>query len=263
MSLYILKHILFFLIITLVFNQETNKTYSFDDYNETKGKHNQTSNHSFSHNQKQRYNTKPHYDKNRPYNLTIDEMDTMMFCSIIVQETLRAKKEEVENVTKKMNLSSTNPVYEKIGTDIFEQCNKKANIILVNTFIKNLTYFKNFRWDKNFETLGQIDFGKYNNESDLMLTQSQRILMYLYQRVDELFRQKFADERDNNVEPEKNINNQKIKIGNIDVDTIPNSIKFGAFLIVVILLFGGVMYLLRKMEKKPKDKKKNKKKKNE
>ena len=44
-----------------------------------------------------------------------------MFCSIIVQETLRAKKEEVENVTKKMNLSSTNPVYEKIGTDIFEQ----------------------------------------------------------------------------------------------------------------------------------------------
>ncbi len=96
-----------------------------------------------------------------------------------------------------------------------------------------------------------------------MLTQSQRILMYLYQRVDELFRQKLADERDNNVEPEKNINNQKIKIGNIDVDTIPNSIKFGAFLIVVILLFGGVMYLLRKMEKKPKDKKKNKKKKNE
>ena len=56
---------------------------------------------------------------------------------------------------------------------------------------------------------------------------------------------------------------KKIKIGNIDVDTIPNSIKFGAFLIVVILLFGGVMYLLRKMEKKPKDKKKNKKKKNE
>ena len=38
MSLYLLKHILFFLIITLVFNQEPNKTYSFDDYNETKGK---------------------------------------------------------------------------------------------------------------------------------------------------------------------------------------------------------------------------------
>ena len=126
-----------------------------------------------------------------------------------------------------------------------------------------MTYFKNFKWDKNFETLGQINFAKYNNESDLILTQNQRILMYLYQRVDELFRQKLADERDINVEPKKNINDQKIKIGNIDVDTIPNSIKFGAFLIVVILLFGGVMYLLRKLEKKPKDKKKNKKKKTE
>ena len=263
MSLFLFKHITFFLIITIVLNQEPNQTYTFEDSNQTKNKHNPTSNHSFSHNQKQGYNQKPQYDKNRPYNLTIDEMDTMMFCSIIVQETLRAKKDEVENVTKKMNLSSSNPVYEKIGTDIFEQCNKKAHIVLVNTFIKNLTYFKNFRWDKNFETLGQIDFTKYNNESDLILTQSQRILMYLYQRVDELFRQKLADERDTNVEPEKNINNQKIKIGNIDVDTIPNSIKFGAFLIVIILLFGGVMYLLRKMEKKPKDKKKNKKKKTE
>ena len=89
MSLYILKHILFFLIITLVFNQESNQTYSFDDFNETKGKHNQTSNHSFSHNQKQRYNTKPHYDKNRPYNLTIDEMDTMMSVSEVVNTVQR------------------------------------------------------------------------------------------------------------------------------------------------------------------------------
>ena len=59
--------------------------------------------------------------------------------------------------------------------------------------------------------------------------------MYLYQRVDELFRQKLADERDNNVEPEKNINNQKIKIGNIDVDTIPNSIKSKIFTFIIII----------------------------
>ena len=242
--------------------KEQNQTYKFDDSNQTKRDDNRTLNHSFSHNQKKKYNTKPEYDKNRPYNLTIDEMDTMMFCSIIVQETLRGKKEEVENVTKKMNLSSSNQVYEKVGTDIFEECNKKANIILVNTFIKNLTYFNNFRWDKSFETLGVIDFGGYKTESDLILTQSQRILMYLYQRVDDLFRQKLADQRNINIEPEKKINNQKIKIGNVDVDKIPNSIKFGAFLIVVILLFGGVMYLLRITEKQ-KDKKKNKKKKTE
>jgi len=263
MSLYFLNQILFFIYITFALNQEQNQNHIFDDFNQTKGNLNLGLNHSFSHNQKQRYNTKPKYDKNRPYNLTIDEMDTMIFCSIIVQETLRARKDELENITKKMNLSSSNQVYEKIGTDIFEECNKKANIILVNTFIKNLTYINNFRWDKNFETLAIINLRKYNNESDLILTQSQRVLMYLYQRVDELFRQKFADQRDNNIEQEKKINNPKIKIGNIDVDNIPNSIKFGAFLIVFISLFGGVMYLLRNMEKKPKDKKRDKKKKSE
>lgn len=72
-------------------------------------------------------------DKNRPYNLTYDEMDTMMFYSIIIQETIRAKKKEVEEIAKKMNLTSNNPVYDKIGTDIFEQCNKKAEwILLIN-----------------------------------------------------------------------------------------------------------------------------------
>ena len=80
--------------------------------------------------------------------------------------------------------------------------------------------------------------------------------MYLYQRVDELFRQKRADKRDE-IEQE----NQKIKIGNLDMDSIPNSFKFGALLIVIILLFGGVFYFLKQMQKKPKDKKKNKKKK--
>jgi len=195
-------------------------------------------------------------DKNRPYNLTYDEMDTMMFCSIIIQETLRTKKKEVEEITKKLNLSSANPVYDKIGTDIFEQCNKKATMDIVNKYIRNLTYLNNFKWEKNFDNFATINLTKYNNQSDLILTQSQRVLMYLYQRVDELFRQKRADKRDE-IEQE----NQKIKIGNLDMDSIPNSFKFAALLIVIILLFGGVFYLLKQMEKKPKDKKKNKKKK--
>ena len=57
--------------------------------------------------------------------------------------------------------------------------------------------------------------------------------------------------------------NQKIKIGNYDMEKIPIAIKLGIFLVVIILIFGGAFYLLKKMEKKPNDKKKNKKKKNE
>ena len=208
---------------------------------------------SFSHNKHQ---NKPLYDKNRPFNLTYDEMDTMMFCTIIIQETLRVKQKEIENIQKKMNLSSANPVYEKLGTDMFSLCNKKADIKIVNLFIRNLTYFDNFIWDKIFASYTEIDFDKYKNESDLALTMEQQVLMYKYQRVDELFRQKRADQRD-----KYDDDNKKIKIGKFDMNNIPNAIKFTIFLIVLIILFGGMFYLLKSTEKKPKDKEKNKKKK--
>lgn len=254
------NQLFFFLLINnfllQILSQESNQTEkdsnTTDNFDDSDFGTNNT-----HYNQRHRYNSmKSETDKNRPYNLTYDEMDTMMFCSIIIQETLRTKKKEVEEITKKLNLSSANPVYDKIGTDIFEQCNKKATMDIVNKYIRNLTYLNNFKWEKNFDNFATINLTKYNNQTDLMLTQSQRVLMYLYQRVDELFRQKRADKRDE-IEQE----NQKIKIGNLDMDSIPNSFKFAALLIVIILLFGCVFYLLKQMEKKPKDKKKNKKKK--
>ena len=47
-------------------------------------------------------------------------MDTMMFCSIIVQETLRAKKEEVEKIKKqKSNLEKLlNLILKQIDSNI-------------------------------------------------------------------------------------------------------------------------------------------------
>ena len=191
-----------------------------------------------------------------PFNMTIDEMDTMMFCTIVVQTTVREKKEEFEALQKKLNLSNINVVYEKVGTDIFEKCNKDTDIKLVNTFIKNLTYMNNFKWGKEFDELAKINFDKYNNETDLRLTTDQLTLMYKYQKVDELFRQKRADERDK-IDKE----NQKIKIGEIDMESIPTSVKFLIFLVIIILFFGGIFYLLKTLEKKPKDKKKKEKKK--
>ena len=191
-----------------------------------------------------------------PFNMTIDEMDIMMLCTMVVQESVRNKKNEFEELQKKLNLSTVNPLYEKIGTDIFEKCNKEIDIKLVNTFMKNLTYLNNFKWVKEFDEITKIDYDKYLNQTDLSLNIDQQILMYKYQRVDELYRQKRADERDN-IDKE----NQKLKIGEIDMDSIPNSLKFGVFLVILILLFGGIFYLLKKLEKKPKDKKKKDKKK--
>ena len=205
---------------------------------------------------KSSYRKRPEFDKDRPFNLTYDEMDKMIFCTFIVQETIREKKEDFEAIQKKMNLSTPNPIYEKLGTDMFEKCNNKVDINIVSKFIKNMTYFNNFKMDKSYKALVELDYDKYNNESDLILTMEQQVLMYKYQRVEDIFRQKRADLRDT-----IDKDNQKIKIGNLELDNIPSSIKFTAFLGVLAILFGGIFYFLKKLEKKPKDKKKNKKKK--
>ena len=199
---------------------------------------------------------RPEYDKFRPFNLSFDEMDTMIFCTFVIQNTLKDKKDDLIGLHKKMNLSSPNIIYEKIGTDMFEKCNKNADINIVNKYIKNLTYFNNFKNEKSFKPLVDIDFDKYNNESDLVLTMEQQILMYKYQSVEEVFRQKRADQREEYEQEEK-----KIKIGSIELDQIPNYVKFTAFLVVLLIIFGGIFYFLKTLEKKPKDKKKNKKKK--
>ena len=116
-----------------------------------------------------------------------------------------------------------------------------------------------FEWQKELDDIIKINYDSYNNETDLKLTIDEQILMYKYQRVDELFRQRRADLRDE-YDLEQERENQKLKIGDIDVNTIPSSVKFAIFLVILLLLFGGVFYLLKTLEKKPKDKKKKKKK---
>ena len=260
-----IKYTLLFFLITLTLSQnetstsQTNSTKEEDihitdekdDYDIKVG--NETLNDSFSDRQRQR----PKYDKNRPFNMTDNEMDTMIFCTFVIQGSLQGKRSEIEKIQKRMNLTSPNQVYEKVGTDMFEKCNLLVDIKIVNKFVKNLTYFDNFKMDKSFNIYCDVDFDKYNNITDLSLTMEQQILMYKYQSVEEVFRQKRADQRDTTVKE----NNEKIKIGNFDIDNIPGSIKFSMLLLFLILIFGGVFYFLKKMEKKPKDKKKNKKKK--
>jgi hypothetical protein len=266
-SSFLLNNLIFFsILITFIYNQSHNNQQNtpLNNNNSINENLTESTNSTPVNNKRKKYNNaqQSNIDKERPFNLTYDEMDTMIFCSILVQETLKGRANELENLTKKLNLSSSDQVYDKIGTDIFEYCTKKADIKIVNNYIKHLYYFNNFRWEKSFENYTQINFTKYNNRTDLYFTQSQRILMFLYEKVNEIFRQKRADQTvhfENEVPQE----NQKIKIGNYDMEQIPLAIKLGIFLVVIILSFGGVFYFLKKMEKKPKDKKKNKKKKNE
>ena len=264
------KKILFlFLSLSLILCQEANKTEEKKPTPEVKDIPEQPkteeTNETFhevkkeedeTHSQRQRPQQRRDFRSKIPFNMTIDEMDIMMLCTMVVQDYVRKKKTEIEGLQKRLNLTNPNMIYEKVGTDVFEKCNKNLDIKLVNIYMKNLTYLNNFKWVKEFDEVSKIDYDNYNNETDLRLTMDQQILMYKYQRVDELFRQKKADNRD-----EEDKQNQKLKIGKLDMDSIPSSVKFAAFLIVLVLLFGGIFYLLKTLEKKPKDKKKKEKKK--
>ena len=191
-----------------------------------------------------------------PDNISTNEMDTILLCTLVVQQSVQKQKKDIEKVQKRLNLTNSNLVYDKVGTDIFEKCTKEVNITLVNKYFKNLTFIKDFKWEKVYDDYTKIDFDKYNNESDLRLTMSQQILMYKFHKVDEIFRQRRADDR------EKYENeNKKIRIGKYDMDNIPTSIKLAIFLVIVIIFFGGIFYLLKTLQKKPMEKKKKEKKK--
>ena len=127
-----LKYIFFLLFISLVLSENETSTPKSNETKEdipikeeTLGEDmeesNETLNNSFSH-------KKPEFNKYRPFNLSYDEMDKMIFCTFVVQETIRKKRSDFEIIQKRMNLSSPNQVYEKLGTDMFENCNNKVDI---------------------------------------------------------------------------------------------------------------------------------------
>lgn len=255
------KIFLLILSLSLIFCQSNNKT-------EEKTTNDTTHNHTHEHEESstdgnntfsKRKPLRRDFNSKIPFNMTMDEMDTMIFCTLVVQEIIRRNRSKFEDLKTRLNVSA-NPVYEKIGTELFSQCNKNISISLVNAYMKNFTNLQKFKWEKEFDDIIKIDYNKYKNGTDLMLTMDEQFLMYKFQRVDELYRQKRADERDeydSDIERE----NQKLKIGDIDVNSIPTSFKFLIFLVIIVLLFGGIFYLLKTLDKKPKDKKKKDKKK--
>ena len=193
-------------------------------------------------------------DSKKSFNMTINEMDTMMLCTIIVQESLKKYDNKINQIQKKMNLSTSNVLSEKIATDIFEKCVKNLNISIVNYFIKNLTFINNFKWRKNFDEIIDINFDKYKNKTDLEYTMEQQILMYKFEKTEEIYRQKEKSDREM-YEKE----NRKIRIGKVELQNIPNSFKLGIFLVILIVFFGGIFYFLGTLKAEKKEKKKKKK----
>ena len=201
---------------------------------------------------------------NKILNMSMDEMDKLMGCTFLIQEGLKKQNDELEATIKRLNISKKVKVKvaEKAGTEIFTKCVNKIDISDINVFMKNITYLGNFTWQEKFNELVKVDFSQYNNISDFELTPSERLLVNKYQKVDEFSRRRRADEQAQK-EDVSEFENEKIKIGNLDIDSIPKSVKMLVFLGIFGLFFGGLIYLLKSMDKKKdkKDKKDKKKKK--
>ena len=199
--------------------------------------------------------TKTLIDSKKSFNLTIDTIDTMIFCSIIMDEKVKKYSSKIEKLQKKLNVTTPELVSNKISVDIFEKCNQNIKIERVNKYIKNLTFVEDFYWEKYYDVISDIDFDVYKNISDLEYTTNQTLLMHHYQKAEEVFKQKQDEDRERYIKA-----NQKIRIGNLDLENIPQNFKLGIFLIIFLIFFGGIFYFLKGLNKKigsnPKRKKK-------
>ena len=106
----------FFLIlsISLIICQDTNKskqTPGVEEPKEEKEKSKVEIKETIANTTKEKNDTQSQRQKRKreqskiPYNMTIDEMDTMMVCTIVVQEAVKKFKTDIESLQKKFNLS--------------------------------------------------------------------------------------------------------------------------------------------------------------
>ena len=186
--------------------------------------------------------------------LTMDEMDRMMLCSVFIQEALRKDKDRIEALANKTNTSDL-IVFDKIGTDIFENCYKNIDIVIVKKYFNNLTYLGGYEWKDEFDKFIEIDYDKYLDKNNFNLTFEQQMLSNNFSVVKEIFKKKQLEKKEKIKEEQ-----DKIKIGNFDFDNIPNNIKGIIFIMVFAAIFGGSIFLLKTLINKPKKKKEKRKK---
>ena len=190
------------------------------------------------------------FKQNEAFNMTIDEMDKMMTCSLYLNQKLEEDKKIIENTSLKFDNNKTKEKFEiKIYNDIFEYCINNINNSIINKFFFNLTYLEPS--DFQFNLKYNVNYSNYLYVN-LTLNKKQEDLVYKLEKVREIFEQKNILSRYEN--------SKKIKIGTIDINDISKSFKI-VLIIIVLFMFIGVIYLLNNLINKKKNIKKKKKKK--
>lgn len=195
-------------------------------------------------------------------NLTIDEMDKMLLCSIFIQKGLSKDKDRIEALITKINIQKDNHhiVFDKIGADLFENCYKDIDITTVRKYFYNLTKVNKINWDTKYDKYVEIDYDKYLTEKNFNLTEEQQMLSIKFNAVAQKWNKIQMEQKNKKEENDDNDEEYKIKIGNFDINNVPHYIKGIIFVAVFGIIFFGAIYLLSKLVNKPKKVKQKKKK---
>ena len=191
-------------------------------------------------------------DYSQKFNLTIDEMDKMLLCSIFIQKALSKDKDRIEALINKTNISESDSylVFDKIGADIFERCYKDIDIKTVRKYFYNLSTVGDLDWDEKYD--------KYLNKLNFTLTDEQKLLSIKFSSIKKRLNEKQKEDKEKKEKMKDEL--YKLKIGNFDIDNIPNNIKGLFFVFIFALIFIGAIYLLKSLVNKPKKIKQKKKK---
>ena len=184
--------------------------------------------------------------------ITDDEKDKLMACSLALNTITQKDKTIHENLAKKYNGTYQNLFFNKLLSDIFEECNKKIDLKLVHKFFKKLIPTEKSFKDSDLKFLN-FDYDKYKDENiSMQMTVEQQMMFYKFQKV----RKEFEEL----VQKKKLENEAASNVGLYDMTKVPKSIQTFIFLAMFAILFLGTIYLLNKVVKKPvkKDKKKKK-----
>ena len=203
-------------------------------------------------------------DYSQKFNLTIDEMDKMLLCSIFIQKALSKDKDRIEALINKTNISESDSylVFDKIGADIFERCYKDIDIKTVRKYFYNLSSVSDLDWDEKYDKYVEIEYDKYLNKSNFTLTEEQQLLSIKFNSIKKRLNEKQKEDKERKEKMKDEL--YKVKIGNFDIDNIPTNIKGFFFVFIFALIFIGSIYLLKSLVNKPKKIKiKQKKKKSE
>ena len=93
-------------------------------------------------------------------------------------------------------------------------------------------------YDKLFD---DINYNNYNENSDLNLSEEQKIISYKFDKLKDFMNKKNL---------KKNLYENKLKVGNYDINNIPSFIEGTIFIFIFTFFIFGILYFLNKLNKK-------------